>query len=94
MNKQATKDNNSNKVKTENAEKTENIEMSTLQAKKLEDAVQNRQLAQQQLAMMNNAEQDITHLICDSHGIDPDKVMSVNVNGNVLTVKMVDDGNP
>lgn len=70
-------------------ERVENIEMNKFQAKKLEDAITNRQLAQQQLVMMNNAEQDITQLITNAHGIDNDKVLKVNINGNVLAVTMI-----
>ena len=69
--------------------RVENLEMNDFQAKKLEDAIQNRQLAQQTLVMMNNAEQDITQLITNAHGIDNEKVLKVNINGNILAVTLI-----
>ena len=94
MTTKATKSNGKTATKKAPQERIEHLEMTDVQAKKLEDAVQNRQLSQQQLMMVNNAEQDITQLITDAHGIDNKEVLKVNINGNILEVTLTPKETP
>jgi len=88
MSEKATKSNGKTAVKKAPEEKIENLELRPVQRKQLEDAMTSRQLAQQNLVMMNNAEYNIKQIIIDAHGIDYDKVLDVNLTGNILKVTL------
>ena len=68
-----------------------NLELTNIQQGKLSEAINNKQLASQNLALAGNIEHDIVQLICDAHNIDTEKVFDVNLSGNILTVKMAKD---